>query len=355
VSAISLDGLSASLRPSGIGRYFAAAFLLFWLGGWAMGEIFALGFLALLVRSVAGSILGMPWPLPGGEWIAGGAAGFVFLFLLLWLTLWTFGGVAAITELLRSLAGEDLVSMQGSVVELARRAGPFRRVRSIERSHIHRVRLRRRDKAVVIDTPKGTELVTQYGTPDERQAMVEWLRSRLSLSERDTLLDPVAAPPGWTMSIEGGTAVLTRADAQSRRIGSLIMWAIVAFMGLIWYGAAATSPAGAVVAAVLTVLVTFGAAWVTWSHREWRVRHGELTVHTRLLLWNRERTFRSARLEVALSTDSDNDDHYRLTVIDADGKRQIASEMNDHAETVDLARWLSARTGFPLTLPGPLQ
>jgi len=25
--------------------------------------------------------------------------------------------------------------------------------------------------------------------------------------------------------------------------------------------------------------------------------------------------------------------------------------MNDDAETVDLARWLAARSGFPLTLP----
>jgi hypothetical protein len=215
--------------------------------------------------------------------------------------------------------------------------------------------LRRRDQAVVIDTPHGTELVTTYGTPDERKAMVEWLRSRLSLLERENPLDPVMAPPGWTMIIEGGTAVLTCTDPRSRRIGSLIMWAIVALMGLIWYGASVTSSAGTVVAAALTMLVTFGAAWVTWSRREWRARHGELTAHTRFLLWHRERTFRGARLEVVLSTDSDSDDHYRLNVIDADGRRQIASEMNDHAETLDLARWLAARTGFQLTLPRQLQ
>jgi len=355
VSASFITGSSASLRPSGIGRYFSAVFLAAWLTGWLIGELVALSFLVFLVRSVAGSVAGSAWPIPGGEWIAGGAAGFVFLFLLIWLALWTVGGVAAITELLRSLAGEDLVLVQSSGVELARRAGPFRRVRMFERARIRRVRLRRHDKAVVMDTPSGTELVTKFGTADDRRAVVEWLRSRLSLPEHDTRVDPTAPPPGWTMTTEGGTTHLTRTDPQTRRTGSLIMWAIVAFMGLIWYGASATVSAGSAIAMVLTLVVTFGAAWVTWSRREWRVRSGELTAHTTFLTWQRERSFQSARLEVALWTDSDSDNRYTLDVIDSQGKRTIASEINDEAGTVDLGRWLSARTGFPLTLPRQLQ
>jgi hypothetical protein len=355
VSTTLITGSSASFRPAGIGRYFGAVFLVIWLGGWALGEIFALGFLILLVRSVVGSVTAMPWPIPGGEWIDGGATGFVFLFLLVWVTLWTFGGIAAITELLRSLAGEDLVSVQSSGVELARRAGPFRRVRTFERAHIRRIRLRRHDKAVVMDTSSGTELVTKFGKPDDRRAMVEWLRSRLSLPEHETRVDPVAAPPGWTMSVEGGTTHLTRTDPQARRTASLIMWAIVAFMGLIWFGGSAGSSTGSVIAAALTLLVTFGAAWVTWSRREWRVRHGELTAHTGFLMWQRQRSFRSGQLEVATSNDSDNDAHYTLNVIDSQDRRTIASEMNDEADIVDLGQWLSARTGFPLRLPHQLR
>ena len=185
--------------------------------------------------------------------------------------------------------------------------------------------------------------------------MVEWLRSRLSLPAHGTPVDASAAPPGWIMTVAGGTTHLTRTDPQTRRTASLIMWAIVAFMGLIWFGASATLSAGSVIASALTLLVTFGAAWVTWSRREWRVRGGELTAQTTFLMWQRERAFRSARLEVALSTDSDNDDHYTLNVIDDQGKRKIASEMNDEAGIVDLGRWLSARTGFPMTLPRQLQ
>lgn len=355
MSPAPIAGSSASFRPSGIGRYFAAAFLLFWLGGWALGEIFALGFLILLVGSVVSSALATPWPIPGGEWITGGVTGFVFLFLLIWLTLWTVGGIAAITELLRSLAGQDTVSVQLSGVELERRAGPFRRTRKFDRVNIRRVRLRAFDKAMMMDTASGSELITKFGTPDERHAVAEWLRGRLSLPQDTSRVDPMTAPPGWAMTIDGGTARLSRTDATTRRTASLIAWAIVGFLGLIWYGSEVTVSATTLVALTVTLLVTFGAAWVTWSRREWRVREGEITAHARFLLWEWERSFQSARLQVVTTVDSDNDHHYTLDVIDAQGKRQIASEKNDHAETVDLARWLAARSGFPLTLPRELQ
>jgi hypothetical protein len=168
-----------------------------WLAGWAVGEVVALGFLIMLIRSALGSAAGMSWPIPGGEWIAGGAAGFVFLFLLVWLALWTVGGLAAINELLRSLAGEDQISVQPSGIELVRRAGPFRRARTFDRPLIRRVRIRRHDKAVVMDTVSGTELMTKYGTDDEREAMTEWLRRQLSLPNDDIRVSwSRRGPPG---------------------------------------------------------------------------------------------------------------------------------------------------------------
>jgi hypothetical protein len=347
---------SVSLRPSGIGRYFLATFLIVWLAGWALGEAFALGFLILLIRSVVGAAVGVSWPIPAGDWIIGGAAGFFLLFLLVWLTLWTVGGVLAIIKLVRSLAGEDRVSVLPASVDLMRRAGPFRRVRRFDRSLIRRVRLRHHDQAVVLDTASGSELITSYGTSDERQAMTLWLRQRLSLPDEATPVDTSAAPPGWRMTIEGGTARLCRSDRQARRVGALISWVIAGLMGLIWFGSTRSGPAaGSMLALSLTLLLAAWATWATWSRREWLVRRGQLTWDTRFLTWQRERSFRSARLEVVISTDSDNDDHYELKVFDEQGKRTIASEVNDEAGIVDLARWLAARTGFPLTLPRGLQ
>jgi hypothetical protein len=342
---------SASLRPTGIGRYFAAAFLLVWLVGWAIGEVGALGFLIMLLRSVMGSAVGLSWPIPGGQWIAGGAAGFVLLFLLLWLSLWTFGGLAAINELLRSLAGEDRITADGTGIQVVRRAGLFERVRTFDRSMIRRVRMRRHDKAVVIDTTSGTELITTYGTRDERQTTIQWLRNQLSLAADGRRVESGEAPPGWNMTVDADSVRLNQMDVRTRRTGATISWVIVGFTGLIWVGSVQTStPASRAMALALTLLLALWAAWVTWSSREWLVQNGQLTSYRRFAFWEWERRFWTARLEVVVSTDSDNDEHYKLRVIDELGARTIASELNDDADIVDLARWLAARTGFPLSI-----
>jgi hypothetical protein len=80
-----------------------------------------------------------------------------------------------------------------------------------------------------------------------------------------------------------------------------------------------------------------------------------MTSHRQFGAWQRDRTFQSGRLEVEMSIDSDNDAHYHLKVFDAQGKRGIASEIHDEADIVDLGHWLSAHTGFPLTLPHRLR
>ena len=96
-----IDGSTASLRATGVLRYFGAGFLGIWLIAWAIGEAVALGFLFFLLRSAAGSLVGISWPVPGNTQIAAGLAGYVFLFLIAWLSLWTVGGYAAINEFLR--------------------------------------------------------------------------------------------------------------------------------------------------------------------------------------------------------------------------------------------------------------
>jgi hypothetical protein len=349
------NGSSVTLRATGIARYFGAAFLAVWLAGWLVGEVLALGFLGLLIRSTIGAAAGREWPIPGGDWIAGGAAGFVLLFLLVWLTLWTVGGVTAIHELFRSLAGADHVSVRNGDVELVRRAGPLRRRKTFERARVRHVLVRRHDTAVVLHTDSGTEEITKYGTATERRELAEWLRRQLALPQDGLPVDPLAAPPGWTMTMGGGGVRISQLDVRSRRIAASIVWAIAGLIGLVWYGSTETGQRlGSVVAFLLLALLVCAAAWVTWSRREWLVRHGELVSHRRFGGWQRERSFGEARLEVEESTDSDNDRHYKLTVTDARGAVRIASVLNDEAEVLDLARWLAARTGFPLRVPDGL-
>jgi hypothetical protein len=86
------SGLEMRLRATGISRFISAGFLSFWLTGWAAGEAFALwmfvgGAYSLLTGRSLG---GHHQPLSVGMAIAAG------VFLLFWLTLWTFGGVAAV-------------------------------------------------------------------------------------------------------------------------------------------------------------------------------------------------------------------------------------------------------------------
>jgi hypothetical protein len=343
---------SVSLRASGIARYVGAAFLAVWLVGWVIGEAVALGFLTLLLRSAIASAAGAARPIPGGEWTVGGAAGAILLFLLVWLTLWTIGGVAAIRELLRSVAGEDRVAVGPAGLELVRRAGPLRQVLTFERAGIRRVRLRHHDQAVVVDTAAGTEVVTTYGTADERRGMRDWLRRHLLLPDADPDLDLVAPPPGWTMTIEHGATTLSQPDPRTRRIRALVVWLIAALLGLFWIAALRTGElAGVLVTSALMLLIGWSAVWTTWSRREWLVDTGRLTLRRRFAGRERVRTFRAARLEVGASIDSDNDSRYELKVVDAQGQQTITTALHDEADIVDLGRWLAARTGFRLSLP----
>lgn len=335
-------------------RYFAGAFLLLWLAGWAVGETLALGVLVAVIRSAVGGSVGAPWPIPEGEWIAGGAGGLVFVFLLIWLTVWTVGGFAAIKELLRSLAGEDRILVESLGMELQRRAGPFRRTQTFQRSQLRRVRLRRHDNAVVIDTARGSELVTAYGTEDERRAMVQWLRARLLLQDGVPAVEPNAAPPGWTMKMEGGTARLTQDNRRARAVGGVIVWLVALTLGAIAIGADG-SLAGQVVLWALVLLLTSTATWIVFSRRSWLASRGRLTHETRFFATERARAFQSARLEVSVSTDSDNDTHYQLDVIDAQGRRKIAGEIHDETPVLMLGQWLAERTGFRLILPHQLR
>src|SRR5262245_40573744 len=114
-------GLEMHLRVTGIGRFFSAGFLAFWMCGWAVGEYFALWF---LLR--AGYALVMGEPLRNGHKPIELAGMLVIgAFLLIWLTLWTVGGVAAGMELLRRLFGRDRILVGPDSLEIKHHYGLF--------------------------------------------------------------------------------------------------------------------------------------------------------------------------------------------------------------------------------------
>ena len=162
-----ISGSSTSLRPSGIGRYVTAAFLSVWLVGWVMGEAFAITMLGAMFGSIAG-VFSEGLPAWSADLATSGGAAFVLLFLLFWLTLWTVGGIAALTHLMRSLAGEDVIGLKESGFEVVRRAVPSGgATRSIEPRFAASGRVRRTRPSWPIP-PKGTRVITTFGLPAER-------------------------------------------------------------------------------------------------------------------------------------------------------------------------------------------
>jgi hypothetical protein len=350
-----------SLKPAGWSRYIEVVFLGIWLTGWLVGEVVMAivfgGMLAGMIATAFGVTLSF-----ASRLTPDGSAPFLMLFAIVWLTMWTIGGIAAGTQFLRGLAGRDVVSVSPNGLEIDWRAGPFRRRRTIAHGAIKRLRLGPRNSPVVADTKSGTVEITDLGTTDERTALIAWLQQRLALpSEAEAKrLDAEAPPPEWEVEVEGMETLLSRPKRRYRRIQAAILWTITAllFTGCLpGFQAFQSELMGSqrpgvtrvfVAAGVLSLLFALWSAWTTWGRSEWVVVPGRLTRRRRFASWRRERSFENARLVLEHSVDSDNDDRYTLRVRDENASRRISTALYDDADLTGLAEWLSARTRFPI-------
>jgi hypothetical protein len=346
----SLDS-TVTLRPTGPWRYAGAVFLAVWLAGWAIGEVFAVGAIAAIVMSAIPALNRIVLSsLP--DTLTAGVTVFVFLFLLVWTTFWTIGGFAAFTRFLRDIAGEDRLQLVPTGIQLTRRAGPFRRVRTIDRGHVRRIRVRHHDQALVADTSSGAEFLTEFGTVDDRYAICRWLREGLRLPDEVVAPDLATAPPGWDAELaEDGSTRLTRRARRARPTQAFILWSVTGLIALGWIrGTPMDRFTGAtVVAQVVTLLLATASAWLTWERSSWLAKPGRLMFRRQIGPWISERRFEHAQLAVESSRDSDGDSSYQLIVRTANDRRTIQSAVNDESEIVDCARWIAARTGFSLS------
>jgi hypothetical protein len=350
-----------SLKPAGWSRYIEIVFLGIWLTGWLAGEVVMTivfgGMLAGMIAAAFGVTLSF-----ASRLTPDGSAPFLVLFMLVWLTMWTIGGIAAGTQFLRGLAGRDVVSVSPPGLDIDWRAGPFRRRRTIAHGAIKRLRLGPRNTPVVAETKSGTVEVTDLGTPDERAALIGWLQQRLALpSEAEAKrLDAETPPPEWEVEVEGMETRLSRPLRRYRRVQAAILWTITALlftgclpMFQVFQSDLLESPRpGAtrvfIGAGVVSLLFGLWSAWTTWGRSEWVVVPGRLTWRRQFASWRRERTFENARLELKHTVDSDNDDRYTLRVRAENGSRKISTSLYDDADLTGLAEWLSARTRFPI-------
>jgi hypothetical protein len=96
------------------GNWFTQFFLMFWLCGWAVGEV--------IVSAMM---------------IASRPTGFL---LLIWLIPWTIGGGLAFSTLLWNFVGREVVLISKAGVEVRREVGPFSRSKQIDGSKIRSLR-----------------------------------------------------------------------------------------------------------------------------------------------------------------------------------------------------------------------
>jgi hypothetical protein len=357
------QGSEIRLAPRGAGRWFSAAFLLVWLCGWALGEAFALWF---LIKGAIALLSGNP-PDPGREPLEVGPAVAIGAFLILWLLLWTVGGIAAMAELLRLTWAEDRLAVRGGSLIVQRRRGPFRTVREIGRDTIRHIALAPRNDRLVVETDRSTVEVSTLGTRDERAQAIAVLRAGLGLSEATAARD-AALPEGWQeiITLEGERALVP--DLATRRtqarVASVVTLGAAAVTFLIGRAALGEPSlfALAFIALAATIALGWGAVWLARGRNEWRIGSGRLTLRRRYGAEARQ-VFEARRLEITVSSDSDGDDWFELaasseiatelpapqrTAGRPKHRRTITRAMSDASTPRRLGAWLARATGMTL-------
>ena len=357
------EGWRLRLVPQGAGRFATAAFLAFWLCGWAAGEAFALWF---LVKGAIALLTGTPVdhgrPMPLGVLL------FMALFLIVWLTLWTIGGIAAIATMFGLVWGEDRIEVASGQLTATWIRGPFRGRRPFQRDALRRIALTGRDDHMVLVTDKDRVDLSALGTRAQRLEALAELRAELGITETPSAA--ATLPRGWEEIItpEGERAVVL--DVATRhaqaRVASIVTLAF----------AAATLAAArdlvhdpamlglAIVLLTLTTALAIGTLWLARGRWEWRIGNGLLTLRKRYG-GNVRDAFEARRLMLDFSTDSDSDRWYEVLALrDPESppaptriplrparpknSRLVARAMNDADGMRDLAAWLANEAGVPL-------
>ena len=344
------SGMQATLRATGSLRFLPAAFMAFWLCGWAVGEWFALRLFASLVRTlIGGSFLADWFPPLGGTMPSGPMVVFFSAFLTLWLALWTVGGVGAFQQLLWLLFGRDIVRWGGDALEVEHAALWFVTRERLDARAITGIRLSR--GTVVADSREAAVRVTRLGSDAERQELQAMLAAwRSTIAPPEPLAADLSPIPAFTaFRDESGAIALERARAPRRSTG---MWlaglALALFAGVVALFSQKTG--AALIVGVLFFMVAgagclAGALWMLAGRESWHLRPGKM--ERRRTWFGRTWTAEFVPLELQLSSasDSDGDLRWSLVVSGAGRRHTIASAIDDPNTPLTLGTWLAERTG----------
>ena len=108
-------------------NWFVIIFMSAWLGGWLMGEIFALG----AVTGLLG--FGSSKAAPAG------------LFLLFWLVAWTAGGFFAIRTWTWLIAGKEIITVQHGQISVEKKGALFSQPKTYDLNEVKKIRVQEDD------------------------------------------------------------------------------------------------------------------------------------------------------------------------------------------------------------------
>lgn len=352
------DGLEGRLKVSGLGRFAGAGFLGFWLLGWAAGEGFALWFLFTAAwRFITGHS-----PERSPQFPSSGGTIAVSLFLLFWLTFWTFGGFAAMREFLRLLFGADRILVSSEGLQIEHSYGLFSSRRKVSRQDIRRIYEAAGSRGLRVDTATKPIELTRLGTVSERAELLVGLQNYFGMTTLPA--EEAKLPAGWyEVSTPDYSTVLVK-DPQARRKGAFVLgiiFAVVGGVGVYLFGLGARK----VELLPLTIFVTavavatgWGALWLAFGRNEWKLESGKLTLRRRF----RDRckpVFEAVSLELVENNSDDGGPSFVLNGVAAGApaegtfqrvgkfRRAIYSRQGEPNEPRSLGLWLKHRCQLP--------
>lgn len=344
------QGLEIELRSVGRGRFGGAAFLTLWLLFWIVGESMALLFLARGAWSlVTGAPLfsnGQPATLAAS--LVGGS------FLLLWTSLWTFGGIFAGREWLRLLFGRDRLVARPGGLDIVNSHGLFRTRRNLTSDQLIRFYVPRSSPKLMVETREGGVTLSRFDRPDQLAEIVQALNDLYRLPAETAV---ALLPRTWReLSTAEGRTVLIHDPVNRRRLG-LVVWTLFVLLAGVTAVLAVSAVTGqpyAVIAAIFATLASL-AGWGAWrlsTHRdEWVLQRGALALEHRSRS-GIKRIFAASRIRLRESRDSDGDPWFTL-VAAQDGaagpktEKTIDSRSGDPTELSGLGHWLAGRCHLP--------
>ena len=285
---------------------------------------------------------------PGGALAVSG-------FLVVWLSLWTLGGVMAIREWLRLMWSEDRILVTSEALCIRRRLGPFHSTTRIARPDLKGIHTKPRRSRLLAETSEGIVEITALADRSECEALERELRETLGLVETPPAgAVPERPPEGWTEVVDPDGWPAVTQDPAIRKAQARTAWLFAMLLAIptfLLFCRILDHPEWGALAAMLgaaTGLSAWGAWRLTTTRFEWRLDASRVSLRRRSASGAID-LFEGASVELVERSDSDGDSWFTLNAVSADGgkRKKIAQAMDDPSVPRRLGAWISDRAPIP--------